>query len=430
MGSNNNNSTKIQKKTSESNFDKKKNAGGGFGEDMWNNSKPKDDPKPPKSSEKKSGGEGFDFDDFGEMDEKASNDSQDQSQVGDMNFQYDKGGAADASSEGDKQSGVQGFEGIKIVKSTAAWDGFDDGYGGQKPAKSEPPKVVSNKQDFVTGSSDKERKKSMESNDSAPKFGMKSAKPTVSTSEGATGNNFNALFAGNQKPDSARNKQPEDPFKTAPPMGGGGFPDFEEDKKPSKGGFADFEEDKKPEKKKTTKREEQAFGDFGDFGGSKLATSKATPPKKAMGDFDEGGFGRETTSEKPKRNTEYNDDFGGWEEKKENKKSSGGGGFGGFQAPPSTRHTHEGASTMETATNRRNQFNQFEFDRPSVDNRQDPNSSAIVARSLISAKYEELESDRLRRERDGVLSELEGVKRNYNALKVEHDYIKRDYEHL
>lgn len=55
-------------------------------------------------------------------------------------------------------------------------------------------------------------------------------------------------------------------------------------------------------------------------------------------------------------------------------------------------------------------------------------ASQLIAQSSVGAKFGDMESERLRMERDRILSELENVKRLYNGMKIEYDYMKRNNE--
>ena len=55
-------------------------------------------------------------------------------------------------------------------------------------------------------------------------------------------------------------------------------------------------------------------------------------------------------------------------------------------------------------------------------------ASQIVANSRVQAKFGDMESERLRKERDRILSELENVKRMYNGMKIEYDYMKQNHD--
>jgi len=55
-------------------------------------------------------------------------------------------------------------------------------------------------------------------------------------------------------------------------------------------------------------------------------------------------------------------------------------------------------------------------------------ASQMVSNNRVQAKYGDMESERLRKERDRILSELEGVKRMYNGMKIEFDYMKQNHD--
>ena len=55
-------------------------------------------------------------------------------------------------------------------------------------------------------------------------------------------------------------------------------------------------------------------------------------------------------------------------------------------------------------------------------------ASQLIARSSVGAKFGDMESERIRMERDRILAELENVKRLYNGMKIEYDYMKRNNE--
>ena len=52
----------------------------------------------------------------------------------------------------------------------------------------------------------------------------------------------------------------------------------------------------------------------------------------------------------------------------------------------------------------------------------------IISKTFVSSKPGDMESEKLRRERDKIMTELENVKRMFNGLKVEHDFMAKNHE--